>query len=75
MKTKIQILFILALSLATLQFWTGESFAGLIAIPTNSSVQDIKDVSIKYTAGSGDAVAQVNTIGFSLLRIVKVILQ
>jgi hypothetical protein len=75
MKTKIQILFILALSLATLQFWTGEIQAGLIDIPTSSSVQDIKNVSIKYNAWSGDAVAQVNTIGFSLLRIVKVILQ
>jgi hypothetical protein len=75
MKTKIQILLILALSLALVQFAIPSISAGLIEIPTGYSVSQVKDVSMKYNAGSGDAVTQVNSIGFSILRIIKVVLQ
>lgn len=47
------------------------SFAGVVEIPTQ---KDITRVSISYNS-SGDIVDNVNTIGFSLLKTVKVVLQ
>lgn len=70
-KTYIKILFIITLFFACIQFFIPEMYAGYLPIPVKS---DVTSVSIRYNQ-SWDITSQINTIGFSFLRTLKVILQ
>jgi len=68
MKIYIYSILVLLLGLCILQ----TSFAGVINIP---SAPDIVDVSVEYKAKFGGSVVDsVNTLGFSILNSLKVIL-
>ncbi len=71
-KKNIKLLFLAVLWIAILQFWTPNINAAILDIPVKS---DITRVSIGYNQAGGDVTSQINSVWFSILRTLKVILQ